>query len=270
MRLDKVLVERGLVESRVQAGALIDQGVVLVGGVVALKAARLVSPAEPIELLAEAPFVSRGGEKLAWALDSFSLSVEGCTVLDAGASTGGFTDCVLQRGARTVVAVDVGHGQLHARLRADPRVRCLERTDIRSLTVAMLPDGPVDAIVADLSFISVGNVVESLTGDLVRPGGPLILLVKPQFEAGRIEVSRGKGVIRDAAIHRRTLGEAADALYAHGASIFGVVPSPITGHAGNVEFLVWAKTQTPNAGLSDLDAALDEAVAHAHGENPQG
>jgi 23S rRNA (cytidine1920-2'-O)/16S rRNA (cytidine1409-2'-O)-methyltransferase len=239
-----------------------------VSGSLADKPARLVSPAEPIELLGDAPrFVGRGGDKLQAALDRFGIDPAGRTALDAGASTGGFTDCLLQAGAARVVAVDVGHGQLHPRLRDDPRVVNLERLDIRAVTLDTVGGAPVDLVVADLSFISATRAVPVLTGGVAVPDAPLVLLAKPQFEAGRIEVSRGRGVIRDPDVHRRTLGEVATALADAGAVIMGAMPSPITGHAGNVEFLVHARTPGggSTAATPDVDAVLDAAVAEAHG-----
>ena len=186
--------------------ARIEQGQVLVSGTVADKPSRMVSPAEPIELLGPPPrFVSRGGEKLDAALQRFAIEVTGRRALDAGASTGGFTDCLLQAGAASVVAVDVGRGQLHPRLRSDPRVDCRERLDIRDVTLDTLGGSPVDLVTADLSFISATRAVPVLVGESVTPGSSLVVLVKPQFEAGRVEASRGRGVIRDPDIHRRTL-----------------------------------------------------------------
>jgi len=242
-----------------------------VSGSLADKPARLVSPAEPIELLGDAPrFVGRGGDKLQAALDRFALDPAGRVALDAGASTGGFTDCLLQAGAAGVVAVDVGHGQLHPKLRDDPRVRNHERLDIRAVTLASVDGTPVEFVVADLSFISATRAVPVLTGEVVAPGSPLVLLVKPQFEAGRVEVSRGRGVIRDPDIHRRTLGEVATALEDAGAVIMGAMPSPITGHAGNVEFLLHART--PGGGVVpgpvDIDAVLEAALAEAAPAGP--
>jgi len=244
---------------------------VLVSGSVADKPARLVAAAEPIELRGPAPrFVSRGGEKLQAALDRFGVDVVGLRALDAGASTGGFTDCLLQAGATSVVAVDVGHGQLHHRLRGDPRVTGLERLDIREVTLATVGGEPVDLVVADLSFISLGRVAPALTGPVARVGAPVVVLVKPQFEAGRVEASRGKGVIRDPAIHRRTLTEAIGALAASGAAIMGAMPSPITGQAGNVEFLVHAAAHggadghLGNGAEAAIDALVDAAVEEAH------
>jgi 23S rRNA (cytidine1920-2'-O)/16S rRNA (cytidine1409-2'-O)-methyltransferase len=261
-----VLVARKLADSRPHAVELIARGVVLVSGSVADKPARLVSAAEPVELLGDPPrFVGRGGEKLRAALDRFSIDPSGLRALDAGASTGGFTDCLLQAGAAQVVSVDVGHGQLHPRLRSHPSVVNRERLDIREVTLETVGGVPVDLAVADLSFISATRAVPALTGDVVAPGAPLVLLVKPQFEAGRAEASRGRGVIRDPDVHRRTLGEVATALQAAGAVIMGAMPSPLTGHSGNVEFLVYARTPGGSGPPLTPDTArmLDEAVAGA-------
>jgi 23S rRNA (cytidine1920-2'-O)/16S rRNA (cytidine1409-2'-O)-methyltransferase len=267
------MVSRGLADSRPRAVELIELGHVLVSGARADKPARLVAASEPIELLGPpARFVGRGGLKLEAALDRFGLSVTGCRVLDAGSSTGGFTDCLLQAGAATVYAVDVGRGQLHERLRHDPRVVSRERLDIRDVTIETVGGTPVDLVVADLSFISVVRAVPVLVGPVAVAGAPVVILVKPQFEAGRVEVSRGRGIIRDPDIHRRTLGEVVGALEQAGAAIMGVMPSPITGSAGNTEFLLAARTpgwqaEVPRAGvgrpLDDVPAALDRAVADA-------
>jgi 23S rRNA (cytidine1920-2'-O)/16S rRNA (cytidine1409-2'-O)-methyltransferase len=181
-------------------------------------------------------FVGRGGEKLDAALERFAVPVAGRRALDAGASTGGFTDCLLQRGADEVVAVDVGYGQLHERLRADPRVDVRERTNVRSLDREAL-GGPVDLVVADLSFISLRTVLPVLV-PLVEPGGDLVVLVKPQFEAGRREAARGSGVIREPEVWRRVLEEVATAAAESGADRMDEMESPLTGADGNVEFLL--------------------------------
>jgi 23S rRNA (cytidine1920-2'-O)/16S rRNA (cytidine1409-2'-O)-methyltransferase len=264
-----------LAGSRPQAVTMIEQGLVLVSGSVADKPARLVAPGEPLELRGPPPrYVSRGGEKLHAALVRFGIDVRGARALDAGSSTGGFTDCLLQAGAASVIAVDVGRGQLHERLRADPRVEGRERLDIRDVTLATVGGAPVDVVVADLSFISVGRVVPVLVGEVAAPGAPVVVLAKPQFEAGRAEASRWRGVIRDPEVHRRTLGEVAGALAGAGAAIMGVMPSPITGQAGNVEFLVHAVAHRGDGGhgvgpdgLDDLVAA---AVEEAHGTGGAG
>jgi 23S rRNA (cytidine1920-2'-O)/16S rRNA (cytidine1409-2'-O)-methyltransferase len=238
-RLDAELVRRGLASSRAEAVALVEAGRVTVAGAPTTKPSRLVDVGEPLEVLGPAPrFVSRGGEKLDAALDHFHVDVSGRRVLDAGASTGGFTDCCLQRGAAEVVAVDVGHGQLHPRLREDPRVRVFERLHVRDLTT-LHTGGPVEVVVADLSFISLRSVLDPLLA-VCAPGADLVLLVKPQFEAGRAEVSRGKGVVKDPAVHERVRQEVGDALVARGARIMGWMTSPIRGAEGNVELLVHA------------------------------
>jgi len=226
--------------SRTQAAEAIDAKRVLVNGTLADKSSRQVDPADAITLQGPpARFVSRGGEKLDAALDSFAIDVRGLRVLDAGASTGGFTDCLLQRGAAAVVALDVGHGQLHPRIRDDDRVVVLERYNVREVNADDL-GGRVDAVVADLSFISLKRVIEPLVGVCVA-GGPLVLLVKPQFEAGRQEVSKGRGVITDPEIHDRVVAEIGGALEEAGCSVHGWVDSPLTGAEGNREFLVHAR-----------------------------
>lgn len=258
--------------SRERAQAEIAAGRVLVGGAPSTKASRLVDPAEALMILGPPPpFVGRAGRKLAGAIERFDLgaSFVGARVLDAGASTGGFTDCALQHGAERVIAVDVGHNQLHERLRADPRVLVLERTDIRTLG----PDrigGPVDLAVADLSFISLRLVLGPLLA-LCRPGVPLVLLVKPQFEAGRVEASRGRGIITDPQIWARVLEEVTSALDQLGAAIMGVMVSPITGTDGNVEFVLHACAPgAPSDAVGALwaearSAAIAAAIAEAAG-----
>jgi 23S rRNA (cytidine1920-2'-O)/16S rRNA (cytidine1409-2'-O)-methyltransferase len=236
-RLDVELVRRGLVESRREAHDVVEAGRVLVGGAPALKLARMVGDDEPIVI--EGPpkkYVSRGGDKLAGALDAFELDVTDMRIIDVGASTGGFTDCVLQRGAAHVVALDVGHGQLHPKLREHPDVTVIERTNIRHADLAAL-GGPFDLVVADLSFISLTVVAEALV-TAAGPGGEMVLLIKPQFEAGKADVSRGKGVITDPELHARACADVTAALLEHGATVVGRIESPIKGGQGNVEFLV--------------------------------
>ena len=238
-RLDAELVRRGLAASRTEAALLIDARRVQVNGAFADKPSRQVAPGDQLHVVGPpARFVGRGALKLDHALDAFGLDVTGWRILDAGASTGGFTDVVLQRGAAHVVAVDVGHGQLHERLRADSRVTNLERTNVRHLTAEQI-GGPVDAVVADLSFISLRLVIGPLAA-VCHPGAPMVLLVKPQFEAGRAEVARGRGVVTDPTIWERVRGEVADALGDAGCRVEGWTQSPITGADGNHEFLVWA------------------------------
>jgi 23S rRNA (cytidine1920-2'-O)/16S rRNA (cytidine1409-2'-O)-methyltransferase len=213
---------------------------VLVGGAAADKPSRLVGAGEPLALTAPpSRFVGRGGEKLDAALDGFGIDVTGRRCLDAGASTGGFTDCLLQRGAAAVVAVDVGHGQLHPKLRGDRRVDVRERVNIRHLAVADVA-GPFSLVVADLSFISLRTVSTSLVG-LTAPGGDLVVLVKPQFEVGRAEASRGRGVVRDPAKRDEAVEGVVGALAAAGAAMMGRMVSPLTGADGNVELFVHAR-----------------------------
>ena len=214
----------------------------------------MVDAAEPIDVVGPPPrFVSRGGEKLDAALERFAIDVSGRRCLDAGASTGGFSDCLLQRGAREVVAVDVGFGQLHERLRNDARVHNLERTNVRALSAEDV-GGTASLTVADLSFISLRTVLPALVA-LTDPDGDLVLLVKPQFEAGRQEASRGKGVIRDPAVWRRVLEEVRSAASSQGASMMEAMVSPLTGADGNVEFLVRLRPR-PGADRVDLDALV--------------
>ena len=241
-------------------------GRVRVGGAPAAKPGHLVDPGQALEVVGPGPrFVGRGGEKLDAALDRFAVRVSGRRALDAGASTGGFTDCLLQRGAAAVVAVDVGYGQLHERLRSDRRVDVRERTNVRTLDRGAL-GGPVDLVVADLSFISLRTVLPVLV-PLVDPGGDLVLLVKPQFEAGRHEAARGAGVIRDPEVWRRVLAHVAEVAGAEGADRMDVMPSPLTGADGNVEFLLHARrgTGAPSSGALDVDGAVAEALDRAAG-----
>ncbi len=231
----------------------------------------MVGSDEPVVVLGPPPrFVSRGGDKLAAALERFEIVVAGARCLDAGSSTGGFTDALLQAGAATVVAVDVGRNQLHERIRADRRVDVRERTDIRSIMPELL-GGPVDLVVADLSFISTSGLADVLI-TAVRAGGDLVILVKPQFEAGRAEVSKGRGVIRDAAVWRRVLGEARVAMEAGGTAIMDAMVSPLRGAEGNAEFLVHAvrvDVDAPDAARLKAPAVdFDAVVADAHQEAP--
>lgn len=241
-RLDAELVRRALVESRTDAATAIETGRVQVNGAVADKASRQVHAGDAIVMLGPPPrFVSRGGEKLDAALEDFAVDVSGRRVLDAGASTGGFTDCLLQRGAAHVVALDVGHGQLHPRIRHDDRVTVLERFHVREANPEAI-GGPVQVATADLSFISLTRALDALIA-CCEPGSDLVLLVKPQFEAGRIEVSKGRGVITDPEIHRRVQSEVTSELNARGATVVAWMTSPLTGGDGNREFLVHATTQ---------------------------
>ena len=251
MRLDAALVKRGLAQTRSEASRMIDAGNVTVAGVFALKASRLVSPDEAIEVLVAKRFVSRGGEKLEHALEHFKVSVEGRSVLDAGVSTGGFTDCVLQRGATRVFAVDVGRNQLHERMKSHPRVTWQDGVNVRDLSVGDMAF-PCSLVVADLSFISLTKVLRALV-DVVTPEpgheiAQMLLLVKPQFEAGRLEVARGRGVITDPLIHQAACDDVAQHLQSLGASVRGVIESPIKGAEGNTEFLMFVECPTVSVG----------------------
>ena len=261
-RLDAELVRRGLLGSRRQAVEAIAAGRVRVAGSPAAAPARLVGAGEPIQLVGEPPrFVSRGGEKLAAALDRFRVAVRGRHALDAGASTGGFTDCLLQAGVAHIDAVDVGRGQLSWSLRDDPRVTVRERTNVRHLQ----PDdlgGPVDLTVADLSFISLVTVAPALAR-CTRVDGDFVLLVKPQFEAGKEDVGGG-GVVRDPEVWHRVLSDVAEACRREGLEVVGTMASPLLGPAGNVEFFLHARgaeAALNDVPGSDADAAVDEARA---------
>ena len=242
LRLDELLVARGLVATRAQAKALVMAGRVRHG------TERLDKPGKDFpndyELTVEQPprFVSRGGEKLAAALEKFALDPRGAHVLDVGASTGGFTDCLLQAGAADAVCVAVGRAQLHAKLRADPRVTNLEKINARHLSPTDLPRREFDVVVMDLSFISLKSVLPAVWACL-RAGGTLVALVKPQFEAGKAEVDKGRGVIRDAAVQDAVLAGVRDFALTKlpGARLIGTMDSPITGADGNREFLLGLK-----------------------------
>ncbi len=235
IRLDQLVTERGLAPSRERARALILAGQVTVGGEPVTKAGAQVDDSADVVLATpDHPYVGRGGLKLAHALDTFQIAVSGREALDIGASTGGFTDVLLQRGATRVVALDVGHGQFDWTLRNDPRVVVIERFNARYLTLADIP-GPVDVVAIDVSFISLRHILPAIP-PLLRPGADVVALVKPQFEAGRTEVR--KGVIRDEAVHLRVVDEIVAAAAGVGLTRMGSTSSPITGQKGNVEFLL--------------------------------
>jgi len=241
-RLDELLVTRGLADSRSQAKALIMSGRVLHG------TTRLDKPgkefAADIELVVEQPprFVSRGGEKLQGWIEKFALDLRGAHLLDVGASTGGFTDCALQAGAADAVCIDVGRAQLHPKLQADPRVTNIEKINARHLAATDLPRTDFDAIVMDLSFISLRSVLPAVW-PFLRSGGSLVALVKPQFEAGKAEVDKGRGIIRDTAVQDAVLADiqAFALTQLPGATLIGSMDSPITGTDGNREFLLGLK-----------------------------
>jgi 23S rRNA (cytidine1920-2'-O)/16S rRNA (cytidine1409-2'-O)-methyltransferase len=235
-RLDKILVDRKMADSRERARALIMAGQVVVDDHAAAKAGQMVSADAQIRLKGEAlPFVSRGGLKLEKALEMFAIDVTGLTALDAGASTGGFTDCLLQRGASKVFAVDVGYGQLAWKLRGDARVVNMEKTNIRYLEPGQLDEVP-DIAVIDVSFISLDKVLAPVSR-LVKDGGRIVALIKPQFEVGRGEVGKG-GVVRDREKHQRVVDTVHQLAESLGLAVQGVVESPILGPKGNREFLI--------------------------------
>lgn len=238
-RLDKLVVDKGFAASRERAQALVLAAKVLVNGKVLTKAGQRVPADCEIRVIEEAlPYVSRGGLKLAHAIRSFSIQVSGLTAMDVGASTGGFTDCLLSFGARRVYAVDVGYGQLAFKLRNDPRVVALERQNIRYLPAGLVPE-PIELATIDASFISLKLVIPA-TANFLTAGAVAICLIKPQFEAGRVQASKGAGVIRDPAIHKQVCDSLAEFTAGLGFKIIGTIPSPIQGPKGNREFLMAA------------------------------
>jgi len=259
------LVRRRLAPSREAAQAAIAEGRVTVAGAPADKPARLVGPADPILVAASAAaWASRGGHKLDAALERWEIDAAGRRCLDAGASTGGFTDVLLARGAAEVWAVDVGRGQLLDRLRRDPRVVARDRLNVRLAGIGDLGGQPFDVVVADLAFISLRTVAPVLAGNVASNGADLVWLVKPQFEVGRATAAAGRGVVRDPEAWREALTGVGHALVSQGAAIMGAMTSPLRGADGNVEFLIWARAHRPDAGrpVADvLDAALAEATA---------
>jgi 23S rRNA (cytidine1920-2'-O)/16S rRNA (cytidine1409-2'-O)-methyltransferase len=239
IRLDQLLVDRGMAESRSRAQALIMAGLVDVAGAKSTKAGQQVAADAIVDVRGrDHPWVSRGGVKLAHALDAFGVDPAGMVAIDVGSSTGGFTDVLLTRGASRVYAVDSGTNQLAWRLRNDPRVVVHEQTSARILTSDHIPEA-IDLVVCDASFIALSKVLE-VPLSFVRPGGRLLALIKPQFEAGRAEVGKG-GVVRDPVVHDRVCREVAEWLEQSGWRVDGIVESPITGPAGNVEYLIAAQ-----------------------------
>ena len=236
LRADRLLVERGLFDSRAKAQAAIEAGLVRANGRVVAKASELVEADAVVEASAAHPYVSRGGVKLAAALDHFGISPKGRVCLDVGASTGGFTQVLLERGASKIYAVDVGSGQLHASVRARPEVVSLEQTDIRNLSPAQLTQAP-DLVVIDVSFISLKLVLPPALA-LARKPSQVIALIKPQFEAGRAQLK--KGIVRDTAVHQAVCDDIVACVAALGWRVLGLIPSPISGGDGNVEFLLGA------------------------------
>ena len=254
-RLDEALVERGLVETRSRARALIMAADVLVNGATETRAGAPVRPGDELSLKPPPRFVSRGGEKLDHALDAFALDVSKLTAADFGASTGGFTDCLLQRGAARVYAVDVGYGQLADRLRGDPRVVIIDRTNVRDLE--SLPE-QVDLVTIDVSFIGL-HLVLPAARRVLRKDGRILVLVKPQFEAGRADVGRG-GVVRDPGAHRKVLAQLFTTAKDLGLAISALTASPLRGPAGNVEFLALL---VPEGASIPMVEAIERAIAEA-------
>lgn len=267
-RLDTILVERGFFSSRSQAGAAILAGLVLVEGNVEHKAGRHVTPDITVEVVEDPVYVSRGGYKLERALDAFDINMAGKVALDAGASTGGFTDCLLQNDAARVIAIDVGYGQLDWKLRQDPRVAVMERTNVRYLDCSDLPEIPQVATL-DLSFISLKKVLPAVTACL-SPGFEVVTLIKPQFEAGRAKVGKG-GVVRDPEVHRAVLLSIWDFAEEMGMQVRGLVDSPVRGPKGNIEYLMYmingrsAEAISEEAAVPHLDKeeVVDEVLARA-------
>ena len=254
-RLDHALVDQGLADTRSRAKALILAGDVLVNGQRETRSGHPVTSTDAIALRDKPRFASRGGEKLDHALASFEIDVSSLVAADFGASTGGFTDCLLQRGAAHVYAIDVGYGQLDERLRLDDRVTVMERMNARY--IESLPE-PVDVVAIDVSFISLA-LMFPVVARLLTARGVCVPLIKPQFEAGRDDVGKG-GVVRDPAIHRKVLGEAVRSAEEHGLFVSGLVASPLRGPAGNVEFLAHLSRQPASL---ENDAMIDLAMAEA-------
>ncbi len=264
-RLDTILVERGLFDSRSQAAAALLADLVLVEGSSEHKAGRRVAPDINVEVVEDPVYVSRGGFKLERALDAFGLDVAGTVALDAGASTGGFTDCLLQNGAAAVIAVDVGYGQLSWKLRQDPRVTAIERYNIRYLDCGDLPAEP-ELATLDLSFISLRKALPAVIKCL-SPGFEIITLVKPQFEAGRQKVGKG-GVVRDSGVHREVLLSLWQFAERQGMVVSGLVESPVRGPKGNIEYLMHlidgsgpeARREAAAAAPVDKEQVVDDVI----------
>jgi len=269
-RADRELVRRGLVASREEAQRVIGERRVQVDGAPVRKPSTLVLPGQRLLVGGPPPrFVSRGGEKLQGAIDRFGLDLRGCVVLDAGISTGGFADCALQAGSARVIGIDVGYGQLAERLRRDPRVELHERTNVRSVSLEAIGGSAVDVLVADLSFISLTTVLPVLL-PLVRPDGHAIVLVKPQFEVGRERIGRG-GIVRGAEPWILALERVVDAVERLGWSLEAVAPSPITGAAGNVEFVALLRPCAPcSAAPGVAGRGSDGARSYGSGDGADG
>lgn len=267
IRLDQAMVERALADTRSRAKSFIMAGDVLVNGEKETRAGRPIAETDTVSFKEKPRFVSRGGEKLDHALKAFGIDVTGLVAADLGASTGGFTDCLLQRGAARVYAVDVGYGQIDEKLRTDDRVIVMERENARYLT--SLPE-PIAMTSIDVSFISLKLMFPVVTA-LSEPGARCVPLIKPQFEAGRADIGKG-GVVRDPAVHRRVLETTLASAIEHGLVPHGLVASPLRGPAGNVEFLAHLVNESvPEGGVEItpmVDAAMEEARRVANGEEP--
>ena len=255
VRIDRLLVDRGLVESREQAARYILAGEVFADSKRVDKAGALVAPEATVELQGRSPYVSRGGEKLVHALEAFQVKVAGRVCLDVGSSTGGFTDCLLQRGAARVYAIDVGTAQLDARLRKDPRVVVMEQTNARALDPRIFGDQPTLAVI-DVAFISLEKILPSAFG-VLAPRGEVVALVKPQFEVGREKVGKG-GVVREPALHRASVARLARFAVLRGWHVLGVTASPLRGPKGNREFFLHCSSHGRTA--SDLESMIDKSV----------
>jgi len=263
-----LMVDRGLAATRAEAGRLILAGRVRLGGKPADKAGRLTRADATLELISASPFVGRGGEKLAAALKAFAVSAAGRLCLDVGASTGGFTDCLLQRGARRVYAVDVGRGQLDPRLRVNPRVTVLEGVNARRLDPDWLEE-PASLATIDVSFISLEKILPAVVACLA-PTGDLVVLVKPQFEVGRGQVGKG-GVVRDVRLHREVIVRVGAFAQTLGLRLRGVVASPLRGPKGNREFFLHLDRDSPGPPGDALESAISDAVGGAsppRGQSP--
>ncbi len=256
VRLDLLLVERGLTNSRAVAQRMIMAGQVRVNDQVILKPASLITEDANLSIDSGPPYVSRGGEKLAAALKNFAINVQNKICADVGASTGGFTDCLLQHGAQKVYAIDVGHGILHWKLRQDPRVVVLERTNARHL-VKLAEE--IELATVDASFISLKVLLPVIRGWLKPDNAEIIALIKPQFEAGKAVVARGEGVIRDPVIHRQILVDILSFCEQQGFSVKGLIRSPLLGPKGNREFLTWLGSQVSAPG--NFIQLIENAVA---------
>jgi len=255
VRIDTLLVERGLIESRALAQRMIMAGQVRVNDQVILKPAALIPPDAELNVARGPAYVSRGGEKLAAALDHFPIIVRGKVCADVGASTGGFTDCLLQHGAQKVYAIDVGRGILHWKLRQDPRVVVMERTNARHLT--QMPE-PIDLVTIDASFISLKVLLPVIRAWLKSDGAKVIALIKPQFEAGKEAAARGEGVIRDPQLHRQILNDILNYSVQQGFAVKGLLRSPLLGPKGNSEFLTWLGV--PETAPPLLDQMIDQVA----------